>query len=178
LHVVAAGVIDQILDELVRRREVFAGVVAEQEPAVVGEERVPIPAQVDLRVVISGVDLVGGDQRAVPRKLPEEVVRSLTGFQDEIAPAGRGEVMAELQPGRSAPEDEVFDSSWIDAVIHEPVPPPESSRSVRVSPKPAPRGLRDRRTCCIGKTAGLRIGYLVPRTGMNGTPSPPALSHE
>ena len=82
---------------------------AEQQLArtvVAGQQAVPVPAQLHLRVLVDGVALVEGDQLAAPRELPPEVTRLALSLQDDVPQPRFLQVPPRLQPSCSAADDD------------------------------------------------------------------------
>src|SRR5262249_11686745 len=99
----------EVPDQVVRGREVFLAVVLEEEPVVVAQQGIPVPAQVFFGVGVAGVDLVVGNQGAVAGKGFEERSGGTAGFEDLVIPAGLFHEVTELQPGRTGADNQVIE---------------------------------------------------------------------
>ncbi|MDQ0785645.1 hypothetical protein QFZ64_001142 [Streptomyces sp. B3I8] len=78
------GEVGQIAHEVVRRREVALGVPGEQQLRVVAEQRVPVHAQLELRVREARVHLVGRYQLPMAGVPGEERPRPAPPLQDDV----------------------------------------------------------------------------------------------
>ena len=110
-QVEGVGEIGQVPDHVVGVGEVAAGVAGEAQAGIVGQQRIPVHAQVELGVVPAGVRLVDRDEPPVPRESVEERPRRRTGLDDQIVPSSPLQEVAELQPCRTRADHEIVHGS-------------------------------------------------------------------
>ena len=107
LEIEATRKVAEIPDKVARRREETLAVAFEQHLFVVAQQRVPIPAQVDLRVFVAGVNFIVRDQLPVSRKSFEESAGGVARLQYQVVPPRPLEKVAELQTRRACADDDV-----------------------------------------------------------------------
>ena len=105
------GEVSAVPDELLGVRKVQLAVAREAKVVALGEERVPVPAQVDLGVVVPGVDLVDGDEPPVAGERLEERAGPGSGLEDEVLPSALREKVTELQSGGPRADDQILERS-------------------------------------------------------------------
>jgi hypothetical protein len=90
-------------------RKVLLGEILEQQwlDRFIVEQRVPVPAQIDFRILKAGVDLVDRDEFAVARVLGEEVACLRARFEHGEIASGALQVVGHLQPGWAGSDDDI-----------------------------------------------------------------------
>jgi hypothetical protein len=101
----------EVAHHVVGLREVARPIAGERPIAFLGRERVPVDAQVELRVVPAGVRLVDLDELAVAREGPEEGLGPVAALEDRVVAPGLLEQVAELQGGRTG-ADHLRELDW------------------------------------------------------------------
>ena len=141
----ALGIVGEVLHHAVRGWEVLPGVLFERQEAVVAEQGVPVEPEVDLGVVVAGVDLVAGDQGPVTGERAVELAGAFTALEDQVAVSRAREVVSELQPARPGPQDEVLEV-YTPSMLHDlpPFPKEKMCAAVRHSNSVRPVIDRDR----------------------------------
>ncbi len=107
VHLETGREVLEVPDDVVGVREVPGAVAGEQQVRVVGQQRVPVHPHPLLRVVEAGVDLVDGDQLAMPGIAGEERAGPAAAFEDGVVATVPLQQCGELQTGRSRADDQV-----------------------------------------------------------------------
>src|SRR5262249_55597706 len=98
----------EIAHHVVSRRKIFFTVVGEAHARVLGQQRVPVHAQIELGILRTGVALVDGYEATMPWEHAEERARALASFYRVVVTSAAGEQVRELQSRGTGTDHQIF----------------------------------------------------------------------
>ena len=99
------GEVLKVIDEHIGSGEIALAVVLENQIFAIAEQGIPVPPEIDLRVVKACEDFIDRDQLAVARIDGEEGAGGVARLQYQVVPPRPLEKVAELQTRRACADD-------------------------------------------------------------------------
>src|SRR5215813_7108895 len=98
----------EIAHHVISRREIFLAVVRKAHARVLGHQRVPVHAQIELGILRTGVALVDGYEATMPWEHAEERARPIASFYGEEVTSVAGKQGRELQSRGTGTDHQIF----------------------------------------------------------------------